>query len=210
MDSIPDMDETRPLVSVSAGFGNQWLQEIQRALKTQFASIGTSVVTATAENLNGMTGYDATDGTVEDRLSALEEKTNIAALPVEAYDFEDPWWGTPAADDPHRVYSGQMPSTSLSNTPWPWGTNDPGGRTYTLVVQRFVNNGVKCALNIVWRLSSNDDFAELFYRQATSSTELISAEWFRATFAQLDSAEGTSGDIVFSSACPEIAATCPP
>ena len=209
MTSIPDMDEDRPLVSVSAGFGNQWFQEIQRALKTQFPDIGESAVTVTAEEFNGLAGYDDANGTVEGRLQALEAKSAIAALPSEAYDFNDPWWQVAAADDPNRVYSGQVASSAFSNAPWPWGTNDPCGRTYTIMAQRFVNNGVACAMNMIWRLSSHDDYSELFYRQATSSTGLISAKWFRSTFAEIDHAQATSGDILYSTVCPEKAAQCP-
>jgi hypothetical protein len=209
MTSIPQMDETRPLVSVSAGFGNQWFQEIQRALKTQFRDIGTGVVTATAEELSGLAGYDDTKGTVETRLQVLEDKSAIAQLPTEAYDFNDPWWGVAAVDDLHRIYSRQVASSEFINAPWPWGTNDPGGRTYTIIAQRFVNNGINCAMNMIWRLSSHDDYSMLYYRQATTSTALISAKWFRSTFAEIDHEEATSGAILYSTVCPEQEAQCP-
>ena len=188
--------------------GDDQLRLIKSVLQSQFPNFEAAAATPTVAQVNTLTGI-STSQTIEERLSALEAKTQIALLPSQAYDFNNSWWTTPANVDQTRIYSASVASSALSNVPWPWGSNDPGGRTYQLVVQKFINDGVACALNTVFRRSSNDAYSELFFRQAPSAAGLTSAPWMRSTFAEIDTAQATSGTIEYSSVCPEKAARCP-
>jgi hypothetical protein len=215
MTSIPLMDETRPLVSVSAGFGNQWLQEIQRALKTQFANIGTEVVAPSAVQINTLAGI-VTDETIEERLSTLEQYLVRQNLPDEAYDFNDAWWSSNATDNPWRRWVSSKRRDEYLNVPWAWGTNIPDGKQsdvlVTLIDRTHSTSANGLCYQTVYVLFPEDGtyHRNYFYRAASDQTLVVNEHWNAYEFAVPKTTEIDSGDLEYTTVCQSIDETCPP
>lgn len=202
---ISQLEADTPQGPDQAGEGDDYLRELKRVLQMQFTGFTSPIAcTPTIAQLNQLTGLSTSAGTIEERLSALEGKTLINPLPVEAYDFTDDWWAEPSRDQPGRIYSARVANGDLVKQPW----DTTVVAHYQLVVQRWVNDSYQCALNLVWRRDEDLGLSILFYRQASAAAGLPSAPWMRATFAQINSTTN-QGNIEYSSVCPEKEARCP-
>jgi len=191
---IADLNVSLPVESDPVAEGNENFQNLKAMLKNQFSGLETGVpVTATAAQINSW----------EARIAALEEKDAIDQLPVAAYDFNNAWWTQNGSALLGRYWGVQIPASSLSNCPFPWGASG-GGATYNLTVIRLINDGVGVALNIVFRHNTADSSSAMYYRQAQSAAGLTSSQWQRATWAEIDTAPAANaGDILYTTVCNE-------
>jgi hypothetical protein len=206
MTSIPDMDPSRPLVSVSAGFGNQWLQEIQRALTTQFPNIGQAAVTPTAAQLNTVTGID-TGTTLEDRLARIELELYSQEIPAEAHDFNDIWWTLSSVAVPGLSWHAGGRRDSFSNVPWEWGSNLAPGtesdHTVVLISRRNAETPTWQAFQSVVVLFAGND-ARQYWRANLNMQQITSSPWVSVELTEMSTTEGTSGDALSSTMCDHI------
>jgi len=211
MTSIPQMDPGRPLKSVNAGFGNEWLMEIQRALTTQFASIGESVVIVSAEELNALKDA-AADKTIEERLTSLESSGFNYALPAEALDLADPWWN---AGNDVVLYSSYFITTTraaVSNAPFPWGSSiTPGDEQNAtlLLAKRSFSDSDDPAIDEVWIQDIVTGQIRHCYRATDRRSAMTNKSWYAMEQTSTSTAEGTSGNAIETSVCGTIAQLCP-
>jgi hypothetical protein len=220
MTAIPDMDSGRPLVSVSAGFGNEWLQEIQRALLTQFPNIGNSAVSATAEQLSALGDYLPGEGTVEARLDNLEGILVEANLPSAAWDLKDVWWTEYAAhtrDQFNRYISG-APRSAWKNAPWTWGDQIPGGLESEVLVAlvekyRSISNAWAVDNLLTWTANPAAGIVQYMraYYGTPAGTQIINQNWHRAATSTISTGTSTggSGEVIWSAVCDEVSKECP-
>jgi hypothetical protein len=220
MTAIPHMDSGRPLVSVSAGFGNEWLQEIQRALLTQFPNIGNSAVSATAVQLSALGDYDPGEGTVEERLDDLEGILVEANLPSEAFDFKNVWWTQYATDtkDQFKRYISGAPRSSWKNAPFTWGDQIPSGLESEVVVclvEKYRSQSNSWAVDniLAWTANPDAGIVQLMraYYGTPAGTQLINQNWHRSATSTISTGTSTGGssEVIWSAVCDEVSRECP-
>ncbi len=212
MTAIPDMDPSRHLVSVSAGFGNQWFQEIQRALITQFANIGTAVITPTAGNLNSLVGIDSAK-TVETRFTDIEAFLVRQDLSAPAYNFHDSWWSQDATAVPERQWVAAGRRDGFTNVPWAWGTNIPSGKEDDVIVVFIERVHATSTTGVAYQTAlvlfpDSVQHRDYFWRAASNMTTITNEPWRAFEYALVDDAESTSGDATYSTVCFTINEVC--
>jgi len=205
------MDSGRPLKSVNAGFGNEWLMEIQRALTTQFASIGESVVIVSAEELNALKDA-AADKTIEERLVALEQASFHNTLPAAALDFSDAWWNLGKDVVPYNTYVIETTRISIQNAPFAWGTGIyPGDEQNPtlLLVQRSVSEAADPAVDQVWMQDLVTGDHRHCYRATDRRSAMTTQRWFTNEQTEHSTVEGDNGGALTTSICDTISQLCP-
>ncbi len=210
MTAIPHMDEGRPLKSINAGFGNQWLQEIQRALKTQFPSVGESVVIVSAEELNALKDA-AADKTIEERLVALEQASFHNELPAAALDFKDAWWNLGKDVVPYNTYVIETTRVSIQNAPFAWGTGIfPGDEQNStlILVQRSVSDSDDPAVDQLWIQDLVAGDHRHCYRATDRRSAMTAHRWFTNEQTEHSTVEGDSGAALSTSICDTYSQRC--
>ncbi len=211
--SIAQLDPSQPLVSDSAGEGQQWLQEVQRAISTQFANIGTAVATPTAANLNSLTGIDPAK-TVEARFTDIEAFLVRQDLAAPDYNFKSAWWTEDATAVPERQWVAAGRRDGFTNVPWAWGTNIPSGKEDDVLVVFIERVHATSPTGVAYQTAlvlfpDSVQHRDYFWRAASNMTTITNEPWRAFEYALVDDAESTSGDATYSTICFSKSELCP-